>query len=106
MNTIRLFSAAAAAITLTPLTAPAQSANFDAETEGFKGPVFVSTGLRFFDANNVSGFYPGPEHEPFTPTDLGTDLIIEDATVVETDFPDYISVPNTLTFGIAYIPGE
>jgi hypothetical protein len=104
MNTMR-YLAAGAAIALAP-AALAQSANFDAETEGFKGPDFTSTGVRFFNCNNVNGFYPGPEHEPFTPQDLGTDLIVENATVVEADFPDAISVPNTLTFGLAYIPGE
>jgi hypothetical protein len=104
MNTIRNLSATAAAMSLAT-AALAQSANFDAETEGFKGQTFTSTGIRFFDCNTVNGFYPGPEHEPFTPQDLGTNLIVEDATVVHDDFPTFVSAPNTLTFGLAYVPG-
>lgn len=84
--------------------ASAQSANFDLETEGFHGPSFTSGGITFFDSNNVSGFYP--DGQPFTPETLGTDLIVEDSTVAMGDFAEYLSAPNTLTFGNAYIPGS
>lgn len=84
--------------------APAQSANFDSEAEGFHGPSFTSGGITFFDSNNVSGFYP--DGQPFTPDTLGTDLIVENSTVAVGDFAEFLSGPNTLTFGNAYIPGD
>lgn len=84
--------------------AAGQSANFDMDTEGFQGPSFASGGITFFDSNNVSGFYP--DGQPFTPETLGTDLIVEDSTVAVGDFAEYLSAPNTLTFGNAYIPGS
>lgn len=83
--------------------ASGQFANFDSETEGFLGETYTSGGITFFDANNVSGFYP--DGQPFDPDDLGTELIVEQSDVVWNDFPDYVSFPNTLTFGKAFVPG-
>lgn len=85
-------------------TASAQFADFDGETEGFLGTSYNTGGINFFDANNVSGFFP--DGEPFTPDELGTDLIIEQSTVVWNDFPGFVSFPNTLTFGKAFVPGD
>ncbi len=84
--------------------ANAQFADFDGETEGFLGETYTTGGVTFFDANNVSGFYP--DGQPFDPAELGTDLIIERSVVVWNDFPNYVSLPNTLTFGKAFIPGD
>ena len=84
--------------------ATGQFADFDAETEGFLGETYTTGGVTFFDANNVSGFYP--DGQPFDPEELGTDLIIEQSTVVWNDFPNFVSLPNTLTFGKSYIPGD
>src|SRR5688572_30619573 len=81
----------------------AQQANFDAETEGFKGEVFTSGGITFSEINNVNGFYP--DGQPFTPENNGGQAVIEDSAVVALDFPDFGSTPNTLTFGLAFIPG-
>ncbi len=86
------------------LASSAQFANFDAETEGFKGESFLSSGITFFDANNVSGFYP--DGQPFNPEDNGTDLIVENALFAANDFPDFLSAKNALTFGRAFIPGD
>lgn len=84
--------------------ASAQFANFDADTEGFKGLSFTSGGITFFDANNVSGFYP--DGEAFGPTDNGNDLIVENALFAANDFPAFLSAKNALTFGTAFIPGD
>ncbi|HZW08863.1 MAG TPA: PEP-CTERM sorting domain-containing protein [Phycisphaerales bacterium] len=84
--------------------ASAQFADFDAETEGFLGETYTTGGITFFDANNVSGFYP--DGTPFGADELGSELIIEQSTVVWNDFPDFVSLPNTLTFGTAFIPGD
>jgi hypothetical protein len=93
-----------AVLALASAAASAQVADFDAETEGFLGLSFTTGGVTFFDANNVSGFFP--DGAPFTPGDLGTDFIIERAVVVANDFPGFVSSPNMLNFGMAYIPGD
>jgi hypothetical protein len=85
-------------------SASAQTANFDLETEGFKGETFTSGGITFRNINDVSGFYP--DGQPFVPADNGTQAIIENSMAAQPDFPDHISAPNTLTFGLAFIPGE
>lgn len=103
MQRVTMWAATAAAAGLCG-SAMGQFADFDGETEGFKGEVFTSGGITFFDANNVNGYFP--DGQPFTPDELGTDLIIEQSDVVAIDFPDHVSLPNTLTFGKAFIPGE
>lgn len=85
-------------------SAMGQFADFDNETEGFLGTSYTSGGVSFFDANNVSGFYP--DGAPFNDTELGSDFIIEQSTVVWNDFPGFVSFPNTLTFGRAFVPGD
>lgn len=82
----------------------AQFADFDNETEGFLGISYNTGGINFYEANNVNGFYP--DGTPFDPAELGTDLIIERSGVVWNDFPGFVSFPNTLTFGKAFIPGD
>lgn len=85
-------------------TAAAQFADFDAETEGFKGTAWSSGGINFFDANNVSGFYP--DGEAFGPTDNGNEIIVENALFAANDFPEFLSAKNALTFGTAFVPGD
>src|SRR5262249_34551835 len=102
MRTIHLVMAALS-VGAACSAALAQLANFDGETEGFHGQVFTSGGLLFNNCNNVNGFYP--DGQPFTPEDIGRTLIIEDSTVAVPDFPAFISAPNTLTFGNAFIAG-
>jgi hypothetical protein len=94
----------AAVLSVAAGVASAQFADFDGETEGFLGETYTTGGVTFFDANNVSGFYP--DGVPFDADELGSELIIEQSTVVWNDFPDFVSLPNTLTFGTAYIPGD
>lgn len=84
--------------------ASGQFADFDSEVEGFLGETYTTGGITFFDANNVAGFYP--DGQPFGSEDLGSELIIERSGVVYDDFPDFVSFPNTLTFGTAYVPGD
>lgn len=84
--------------------ASAQFADFDAETEGFKGQSWSSGGINFFDANNVSGFYP--DGVPFGPTDNGNEIIVENALFVANDFPEFLSAKNALTFGSAFVNGD
>lgn len=73
-------------------------------TEGVIGDSFHHDGVTYHDANNVNGFFP--DGEPFTPDDLGTDFIIENAGLFYNDFPGYGSRTNALTFGRAFVPGE
>ena len=71
--------------------------------EGFIGETFSLTGVTYRDANRVSGFFP--DGEEFGPDDLGSDFIIEQASLWYDEFPDYGSRVNTLTFGRAFVPG-
>jgi hypothetical protein len=71
--------------------------------EGFLGELVVHDGVTYRDANRVSGFTP--DGQAFGPNDLGSELIIEQATFWYDDFPTYGSRDNVLTFGSAYVPG-
>ncbi len=84
----------------------AADVNEDYETfdEGLIGDSFVSKGVEYHDANNVSGRFP--DGNPFGPDELGSDFFIEQADVWYNDFPAFGSPVNTLTFGRAFIPGE
>lgn len=84
-------------------TVSADTVNFDSYKEGFYGPDFTFGSVNFFNTNNLNGV--NPDGNPFTPDDIGTDLIIENSEYAYNDFPDVISPLNTLTFGRAYVPG-
>ncbi len=73
-------------------------------SEGFLGPTVVHDGVTYRDANRVSGFFP--DGQPFGPDDLGSEYIVERATLFYNDFPDYGSPNNSLTFGQAFVPGD
>ena len=79
-------------------------ADFDAETEGFKGASFTSSGITFYGVNGNSGM--NPDGSVFEPGDFGTDLIVENATLAYNDFPDVLSPFNTLGFGRSFVPGD
>lgn len=98
-SALALIAAAAAAP-----AAFGQSTNFDSHAEGFYGSAATFDGISVFDVNNVSGV--NPDGQPFTPDDIGTEVIIERSTAIYNDFPDWISPHNTLTFGSAFIPGD
>ncbi|GAB4385541.1 MAG: hypothetical protein Kow0022_11800 [Phycisphaerales bacterium] len=78
--------------------------NFDSLTEGFMGSSFTDGGITFFDLNNDTGI--NPDGSSFGPGDYGTDFIIENATLAVNDFPAYLSGPNALSFGTAFVPGD
>jgi hypothetical protein len=84
-------------------TVAAQSTNFDSFNEGFYGKSFTFDGVSVFDVNNVSGV--NPDGQPFTPDDIGTEVIIENSTFLINDYPEAGSLPNMLTFGSAYVVG-
>ncbi len=85
-------------------SASAQFANFDNETEGFKGPSFSSGGLTFYSVNNNSGV--NPDGSNFNPGDYGQEVIIENATLAYNDFPSVLSPFNALSFGSSFVPGD
>lgn len=78
--------------------------NFDSLTEGFMGSSFTDGGITFFGLNNDSGI--NPDGSNFGPGDYGTNFIIENATLAVNDFPAYLSGPNALSFGNAFVPGD
>ena len=77
--------------------------DYESFAEGFLGPTVVHNGVTYRDANRVSGFFP--DGIPFGPDELGSEYIIEQATVFYDEFPAYGSPDNSLTFGQAFIPG-
>ncbi len=91
--------------------APAQFADFDDLAEGFYDQELTVGGIRFYDINNVDYRTPGengwPEPGEFVPypPEVLDEIVIENATVLEDVYPDSISVPNMLTWGIALVPG-
>lgn len=78
--------------------------NFDSLTEGFVGSTLTDGGISFFNLNNDSGV--NPDGSNFGPGDYGTDFIIENATLAVNDFPAFLSGPNALSFGTAFVPGD
>lgn len=78
--------------------------HYDDLTEGGKGTSFQYNGVTYREVNEVHGYWPGPEHEPFVPGSwlkggLGNEFIIEDSTYLLNDFPNFASSPNMMTFG-------
>lgn len=72
-------------------------------SENFYGTSFTHQGVTYRDVNQVSGVFP--DGSTFTPADLGDNVIVEDATIFYSNFPDYGSPVNSLTFGGAFING-
>lgn len=84
--------------------ASASVQNYESFNEGFLGTSFSSGGVTYRDANPFSGFFPNGD--PFNPSDLGNQFIIEDATLFFNDFSGYGSPDKVLTFGSAFVPGD
>lgn len=87
-----------------------RQSNYDDLDEGFLGTSAHYNGVHYVEVNEVHGYWPGPDNEPFVPgpiTDggLGNEFIVEDASLMFKDLPDFGSAPNVLTFGQMYVPG-
>eukprot|EP00913_Durusdinium_trenchii_P006353 g5965.t1 len=84
--------------------AGANVADFDSDTEGFKGTSFTSGGITFFDLNTHAGM--NVDGSSFVAGEYGTDLIVERALPLIADFPGQASSPNVLGWGSAFVPGD
>jgi hypothetical protein len=71
--------------------------------EGLQGDPFTHMGVTYSELNNVSGVFPSGETFGPSPAD---EFIVENAGLFYADFPSYGSPVNSLTFGVAYVPGE
>lgn len=78
--------------------------SYDGFAEGFLGTSFTSEGVTYRELNEVAGEYP--DGVPFAAGELGNQFIIENATLLYADFPDFGSAPNALTFGAMYVNGD
>lgn len=78
--------------------------NYENLSEGFLGTTYSADGLTYRNVNDVAGFYA--DGTPFSDTELGNNLVVENATFFYNDFPTYGSPNNSLTFGDTYIPGD
>lgn len=84
--------------------APVATTDYDDFDEGFIGESFKHGGVTYRELNEVTGEFP--DGAPFDVSDLGNLFIIETATLLYEDFPDFGSSPNALTFGNAYVNGD
>ncbi len=101
---IAVSAALVAALALAPVVrATPVVIDYEDLTEGFLGDPLTHHGVTYHDLNTVGGVFPdGSTFDP-QPDDQ---FIIENAAVFYLDFPDYGSPVNSLTFGIAYVPGD
>lgn len=101
---IKVSAALVAALALVPV-ARATTVVIDYEdlTEGMQGDPLTHQGVTYHDLNNVSGVFP--DGSTFDPQ-LADEFVIENAGLFYNDFPAYGSPVNSLTFGIAFIPGS
>jgi hypothetical protein len=84
--------------------AAVSTAHYDDFDEGFLGTSFEHEGVTYRDLNAVAGAYP--DGVPFAVGELGNSFIIETATFLYEDFPDFGSSPNALTFGDTFVNGD
>lgn len=101
---IKVSAALVAALALVPV-AQATTVVIDYEdlTEGMQGDPLTHQGVTYHDLNNVSGVFP--DGSTFDPQP-GDEFVIENAGLFYNDFPAYGSPVNSLTFGIAFVPGS
>lgn len=78
--------------------------DYDGEEEGFLGASWTDQGVHYHSVNGVDGVFPNGD--TFTADDNGDQLIIEQATLLFNDFPEFGSAPNVLTFGTSFVPGD
>ena len=107
MKHIFSFAAGAAIMASLALTTAARAdifSDYESLTEGDYGNTLVHDGVTYHDVNQVSGIFP--DGTTFGPGDLGSDVIVENATLFYNDFPDYGSPINSLTFGNSFVPGD
>jgi hypothetical protein len=76
---------------------------YDDLTEGFIDTAFDYNDVHYHEVNGIGGVFP--DGSTFVPADVGDLLIVEDASLLYPDFPDYGSSPNSLTFGSAFVNG-
>jgi hypothetical protein len=77
--------------------------NYDDLAESFYGTEFAYNGVTYRDVNTQAGVFP--DGGTFEPADLGDQVIVENATLLFTDFPGWGSPNNVLTFGSSYVNG-
>lgn len=99
----RFVGCLAAAVCVGAATADSIS-TYEGFPEGFLGTSFSDNGVSYRDANLQGGVFP--DGSTFTPADLGSEFIIENANFFYDSFPSYGSRKNCLTFGSAFIPGD
>jgi hypothetical protein len=78
--------------------------NYENLTESFLGSSFTDGGVTYHDINTSDVVFP--DGSGTTGEDLGDQAMIENATLLYNDFPDFGSPINALTFGKSYIVGN
>ena len=103
-----VIAALVTAVGALPALAGTIVSTYDDLDEDFYGQSFTYNGVTYSDVNNVSGIFPdGSTFEPGDGIDgLGTQIIVENATLLYNDYPDFGSPNNGLTFGRAFVTEE
>jgi len=100
--------AAICAITAGSAFAGLSVSTYDDLAEDHYGTSFYYNGVTYSQVNNVNGVYPdGNTFSAGGGIDgLGDQVIVENATLLYNDFPDFGSANNALTFGSTYVTGD
>lgn len=84
--------------------------NYEGLSEDFYGTSWTHNGLTYRDVNDQPGSFPSGEtftaSDPNTFAGMGPYLMIENATLLYNDFPDFGSPVNALTFGYSFVQGN
>ncbi len=98
----------AACLMAAPAMAQISVSHYDDLAEGFYGHEFWYNGVTYKDVNNVPGVFP--DGGTFIPSEgmegLGNWIMVERATLLFNEFPEFGSPHNVLTFGKMYVPGD
>jgi len=109
MRRTRMLKSSAASIVMVSFCAASVSVagvtvdDYEDLAEGFYGIPYTHAGILYHDLNNVSGVFPNGD--PFGSQD-DDQMVVEDATDWYHSFPGWGSPDKTMTFGVAFIPGD
>lgn len=98
-----LFGAAMGVMLAAGASGAVSVSTYDNLAENFYGSSFTYNGVTYRDINTEAGVFPGGD--TFDPSDLGDQVIVENATLLFNDFPGWGSPNNVLTFGSSFVNG-
>ncbi len=108
LSTKMMMAVAGAAFAAAPAMATVTVSTYDDLTEDHYGTSFHYNGVTYHSVNDQAGVFPSGD--TFEGGDgingLGTQVIVENATLLYNDYPTWGSANNALTFGTSYVVGD